>query len=345
MFARVNRAWSLPLIGGVLSLIASFAVVAQPAPEQPAVTLAVGGQGLFYYLPLTIAERRGYFAAAGLDVEIVDFPGGSKSLQAVVGGSADFAAGSFEHLVNMRARGQRLRAVVLLARYPLMVLALKPAFAATYRSPADLAGHMVGITAPGSSTHLFLNNVLARAGVDPATVPVLGVGAGAGAVAAIRRGEIDALVHLDPLITQLENAGDIAIAIDTRTQAGMDAVYGGAYHAACLYATEAFLAAHPRTAEALAGAQIKALQWLAHASIDDILAAVPESFHGGDVATYRAALAKNRVAWPADGLLDRAGAENVLRALGTFEPHVRDAGIDVTELIDNHYGDHARSTP
>jgi NitT/TauT family transport system substrate-binding protein len=106
-----------------------------PAVEESEVTLAVGGKGLFYYLPLTIAEQLGYFEAAGLKVRIVDFPGGAKSLQALVGGSAEFAAGSFEHVVNMRARGQHLQAIVLLARYPAIVLALKPAFAAHYRAP------------------------------------------------------------------------------------------------------------------------------------------------------------------------------------------------------------------
>ena len=42
------------------------------------ITIAVGGKNLFYYLPLTIAERAGYFKDEGLDVEIVDFPGGAK---------------------------------------------------------------------------------------------------------------------------------------------------------------------------------------------------------------------------------------------------------------------------
>ena len=63
-------------------------------PEQPAVSLAVGGKSLFYYLPLTVAERLGYFEQEGLQLEIVDFAGGAKALQAVMGGSAQFAAGA-----------------------------------------------------------------------------------------------------------------------------------------------------------------------------------------------------------------------------------------------------------
>lgn len=38
------------------------------------VVLAVGGKATLYYLPLTLAERLGYFADEGLNVEIHDFP-------------------------------------------------------------------------------------------------------------------------------------------------------------------------------------------------------------------------------------------------------------------------------
>jgi NitT/TauT family transport system substrate-binding protein len=186
--------------------------------------------------------------------------------------------------------------------------------------------------------------VLARAGVAPADVPVIGVGAGASAVAAMRRGELDALVHLDPVISQLEAAGEIKVVLDTRTREGAEAVYGGVYHAACLYATKAYLDAHPGTVAALAGAQIRALQWLARATIDEIMGVVPPSYWGADRAIYRAALAKNRAAWSPDGQLDRAGAQHVLQALAAFEPFVRAAHIEVSELIDNRFGDRARDS-
>ncbi len=53
----------------------------------------MGGKALAYYLPLSVAEMRGYFKDEGLDVSIADFAGGSKALQAVVGGSADVVLG------------------------------------------------------------------------------------------------------------------------------------------------------------------------------------------------------------------------------------------------------------
>jgi len=68
-----------------LALMLPFAAHAQGKLEKPKVSIAVGGKSGFYYLPLTIAERLNYFKEEGLDVEISDFDGGSKALQAVVG--------------------------------------------------------------------------------------------------------------------------------------------------------------------------------------------------------------------------------------------------------------------
>ena len=313
-------------------------VQAAPAgPERREITIAVGGQGLFYYLPLAIAQQRGYFRDAGLEVEIADFPGGSKSLQAVVGGSAQVAAGAFEHVLNMQARGQELRAVVLLARYPGMVLALPPARAEGYRSAADLKGLKVGVTAPGSSTHMFLNHLLGQAGLAADAVSVIGIGAGASAIAAMRRGDVDAMVHLDPVIQRLEADGVVRAVVDTRSADGVAAVYGGPYHAACLYAKADFIAEHPATTQAIVDAQLRALRWLQTATPDEIVASVPPAFLGGESAAYRAALVKNLPILSPDGRLDLDGAARVLDALRGFEPFMRKAEVDPARALTNDF--------
>ena len=66
---------------GVLSLVLlalATPVLAQGAHaalEKPNVAIAVGGKSAMIYLPLTIAERLGYFRDEGLSVEISDFNG------------------------------------------------------------------------------------------------------------------------------------------------------------------------------------------------------------------------------------------------------------------------------
>ena len=112
---------SFVVAGSALIAMPAF-VSAQPV-EKSKLTLAVGGKNLLYYLPLTIAESLGYFKAEGLEVTIADFAGGSRALQAMIGGSADVVSGAFEHTINMQVKGQRLRAFALQGRAPQIVLA------------------------------------------------------------------------------------------------------------------------------------------------------------------------------------------------------------------------------
>ena len=67
---------------GAAALITAPAFTRAQSLEKPKLTLAVGGKNLLYYLPLTIADSLGYFKAQGLEVNIVDFAGGSQALRA-----------------------------------------------------------------------------------------------------------------------------------------------------------------------------------------------------------------------------------------------------------------------
>ena len=201
----------------------------------------MGGKNLLYYLPLTIAETQGFFKAEGLDVTVADFAGGSQALRAVVGGSADVVSGAFEHTLNMQAKGQPMRAFVLQGRAPQIVLGVNPKTMPGFKTVADLKGKKIGVTAPGSSTNVMANFVLAKAGIKPNEVSIVGVGAGNGAVAAMRAGQIDAISNLDPVITLLQRSGDLKVLSDTRIVAEADKVFGGPMPAGCLYAPQPFI--------------------------------------------------------------------------------------------------------
>ena len=108
---------------GTLAFVLALTGAAQgpafgQALEKKQVTLGVGGKTALYYLPLTICERLGYFKEQGLDVTINDFRGGAQSLQALVGGSVDVVTGAYEHTIRMQAKGQDIRAVIELGRFP-----------------------------------------------------------------------------------------------------------------------------------------------------------------------------------------------------------------------------------
>lgn len=317
------------------SLVAGRAVA--QAPETKKVSLSVGGKTLLYYLPLTVAERKGYFRDEGLEVEIADFAGGAKSLQALVGGSTDVVSGSYEHTISMQAKSQKIIAFVVQGNAPGIALAVRRDKAAGVKSGKDLEGFKIGVTAPGSSTNMFVNTLLAKDGLKPDAVSIVGVGPGAGAVAAMQKGELEAISNLDPVITQLEAAANAVILFDTRTEKGLQEVYGGAYHAATLYTTEAFMRRNPNTVQALANAMVRGLKWLAKATPDDVLALVPPEYWGNDKALYRAALLKNFGSYSKDGRFSMESAERVLRVLKAFEPTVQRASIDLAKTFDDGF--------
>ncbi len=305
--------------------------------EKPQLSIAVGGQNLLYYLPLTIAEHLGYFKAEGLDVTIVDFAGGSRALQAVIGGSADVVSGAFEHTLNMQAKGQKLRAFALQGRAPQVVLGINPKTMAGYKTVADLKGKKIGVTAPGSSTNVMANFVLAKAGLKPTDVSIIGVGAGNGAVAAMRSGQIDALSNLDPVITLLQRSGDLLIISDTRIVAEADKVFGGPMPAGCLYAPQAFIDKHPRTVQALANAMVRADKWIQAAGAGEIVKAVPESYLLGDRAVYIDAFLSSKGALSVDGLIPEAGPATALRALQSVDESLKDVKFDLSAVYTNEF--------
>ena len=324
-------------------ILAAAAAIALPssaraqAVEKPELTLAVGGKNLLYYLPLTIAETQGFFKDEGLDLTIADFAGGSRALQAMIGGSADVVSGAFEHTINMQVKGQHLRAFVLQGRAPQIVLGVNPKTMPAFKSVADLKGKKLGVTAPGSSTHVLANFVLAKGGLKPGDVAIIGVGAGNGAVAAMRSGQIDAISNLDPVITLLERSGDLKIVSDTRVVAEADKVFGGPMPAACLYARQAFVDKNPATVQALANAIVRADKWIQRAGASDIIKAVPETYLLGDRAVYVAAFLAAKGALSPDGTIPGAGAETARRALASIDPAIAAAQIDTAAVFTNAF--------
>lgn len=307
------------------------------APEKPSLTLGVGGKGLLYYLPLTLAERLGYFKEQGLDVTITDFGGGAKSLQSLIGGSADVVTGAYEHTIRMQVKGQPIKAVIELGRFPGMVLAVKKDKAAQVKSFKDLKGFKIGVTAPGSSTNFFVNALIAKEGLKPTDVSIIGVGGGPGAVAAMKKGDIDAIVNLDPVISKLEQDGDIVIIADSRTEEGNMKLFGGNNPAAVVYFKADFIEKNPNTVQRIVNAFYKTLKWLETASPDDIAKTVPPEYHLGDPALYLKAVLASRPMYSKDGIVSAAGMKNAFDMLVQFDEELKGAKVDLPKTFDDRF--------
>src|SRR3954465_11157985 len=276
---------------GALALLSGVAL----AQTKTKVSVAVGGAGCLCYLPTVLAKQLGEYDKADLDVELINFKGGSQALQAVIGGSADVVSGYYDHCVNLAAKGQSLVAFVVYDRFPGMVLAASPESGKDIKSIKDLAGKTVGVSAPGSSTDFFLKYLLAKNGLDPASASTIGIGLDATAVAAMERRKVNAAVMLDPAATLLQSKfKDLKTLSDTRTQKDTLEVFGGEYPGGALYTTAAWVAAHEKETQALTQAIVNTLAWIHAHSPEDIMAKMPEELVGKDKSLYLAAL-KNTI--------------------------------------------------
>ncbi len=172
-----RRAFATGLGGLALSTIVPGLARSQQL-ENPSIRLGVANKAHLYYLPVTLAERRGHFKDYGLNVAITDFEGGAQSLDALLAGTVDVVTGAYEHTLRSQAKGQDIRALIELGRFPGIVLAVRKD--APLRSHADLKGMKIGVTAPGSSTHFLVLYLMAKAGLGPTDATFVGVGGGLG---------------------------------------------------------------------------------------------------------------------------------------------------------------------
>ena len=314
------------------------------AMAQSKVTIAVGGASCLCYLPTVLTQQLGNFEKAGLTVEVVNFQGGSQALKAVIGGSADVVSGYFDHTIALAAKQQELQSFVIYDRYPGLVLVVAPGQTGKITSVKDLAGKKVGVSAPGSSTDFFLKYQLKKAGVDPNSAAVIGIGLGATAVVAMEQGQIDAAVMLDPSVTILQGRHkDLTILSDTRTQKDTQAVFGGDYPGGALYTKLSWIEAHPKEVQAMTDAIVSTLQWIHSHSPEEIMAKMPPDMVGEDKAAYLAALKNTIPMYSTTGLMDPKGAQAVLDVFSVGSAEVASAKIDVSKTFTNAYVEKAKA--
>lgn len=304
------------------------------------VTLSVGGASLLTYLPLTLAQRLNYFRDEGVDVQVNDFAGGAKSVEALVGGSVDMMCAAFEHTELLQPKGIALNAVALLSTSYGVVVGLKKAAAARYHGPADLKGMKIGVTAPGSSSALAVDLLLAKAGLPRDAVSIIGIGTGAAAIAAARSGELDGVSQFDPVVSQLVQMNEITPIVDTRTRKGIDFLYGGTITGSAISTKVSYAQQHRDTVQSVVNGIVRALHWLQKATPDQVAATVPPEFYGPDRDLYKRSFGASRALFSPDGKFGMAQIVHLYQVLSTYGP-LAGQKVDLLKTFDASFVDAA----
>ena len=328
----------------VLLLTVAFVVAlgvacARKDPGRPRVRLAVGGQAQMVYLPTTLAQELGFYREEGLDVELQDFPGGAKALQALVGGSADVVSGFYDHTIQMAAEGRELVAFVTILRYPGLVLVTSPQAAGSVSAVGQLRGKVAGVTTPGSSSQMLLSFLLTKYQVPIDSVSVVTIGSAATAIAAIERGKVDAGWMADPSFTLVKKRNpSVKVLADLRDERGtMEALGTRTYPASVFYSTRAWIDAHRDAAARLARAMLRTLQWMHTHSPQDIAEKTPKALRGEDDALFVEALGNSMPMFSSNGVMTPDGAEAVRTLLAGSMETVNRATIDLSRTYTNEF--------
>jgi len=303
------------------------------------VRIAVGGQSQMVYLPTTLAQELGFYQDEGLDVDLQDFAGGSKALQALVGGSADVVSGFYDHTIQMAADGRELVAFVTMLRFPGLVLVTSPQSAAQVATVGDLKGRILGVTTAGSSSQMLLTYLLQRHGVPADGVSITAIGSAATAIAAIEHNKVDAGMMADPAFTLVVKRNpSVRVLADLRTEAGVKAAFGtGSYPASVLYAPADWVRDNRTTAEHLARAIQRTLVWMHSHTPDEIAAKTPKVLRGEDDGIYVDALKHSMPMFSLDGAMSADGAEAVHALLAGSMDKVRTSTIDLAKTYTNEF--------
>jgi NitT/TauT family transport system substrate-binding protein len=192
------------------ALIAALAVAPFGAGAVDHVKVTVPVFSELDYAPFYLGTDKGYFAAEGLDVELVG-AGGSVATPALISGDVQFS-GSPSAAISAILKGAPLRIIdVDRDRPPYQLWASDPKI----RTLEDLKGRQVGVVTRGDTHENALRILLMQHHIDPAAVAFTGMGFGNGRVAALKAGSLPAASVTVEDIEQLKGAPGLHMVADT----------------------------------------------------------------------------------------------------------------------------------
>ena len=257
------------LVLAVLLLAVAVPTAAPPPAAQAQAPLKVrmGVLPIFISAPMFIAQEKGYFSQAGVEVEMSTLWVASELIAAMASGDMDGAAGGFGP-AQMNAVNQGVLDVKLIAplhseRPPVITpLVVRKSLYddGTVRSVADLKGRRVAINSKGSAVEYWFYAALATGGLTPNDVDVV-VLPFQDAIVAMQNGAIDGALIGEPDVTRAELDGTIA-----RLSEDFDV---GDFQVTAVYFKTAFLNQHREAMERFLAAYLQGARDLEGAGYRD----------------------------------------------------------------------------
>jgi NitT/TauT family transport system substrate-binding protein len=195
-----------------LALVMSL-VAAGTASADETLKAKIGVLRLSSSAPVFIAQDKGYFRDAGLDIELKFFDAAQPVAVATTSGDVDFGITAFTAgLYNLAGKGT-LKVIGGMSRdkpgYPLIgYFAGNSAYAAGLKAPKDLAGKRVAVTQVGSSFHYALGLLADKYGFRLKDLKIVPLQSLSNVTAALKGESVDAALLPISTARPLLESGD-----------------------------------------------------------------------------------------------------------------------------------------
>jgi NitT/TauT family transport system substrate-binding protein len=164
--------------------------------------------------PFAIATKMGWFAQAGIKLELVPLPGSTDCVKNVATREISYALPSIEPLAIIRPQG--VKAKNYYTAYQGNIYGIAVPVDSPVKTFADLKGKSIGVIAMGSAGVIVARALARNNGMDPDRDIRIVVAGESGQTAALVRGnQVDALSQFDTQYALVDNAGVKLRLLDT----------------------------------------------------------------------------------------------------------------------------------
>lgn len=159
----------------------------------------------FAFVPVHIGVETGIFKKHGLDIEISNFGGDAKLLQALTADAIDIALGGGPTIAFVQ-KGTPMLGIAALADAPgtIMMVVLKDG---PVKTEDDLKGRTVSVSTAGSLTYWLTKELSRSKGWGNDGIKIAPLGTPTAQIAALKTGQIDGVVTETSSILRLEEEG------------------------------------------------------------------------------------------------------------------------------------------
>jgi NitT/TauT family transport system substrate-binding protein len=200
---------------GAIALGAALAAGATPAAAQTTIKVGWCARTVSSAAaPYAIATKLGWFAQAGIKVDIVPLPGSSDCVKNVATRQVDYALPSIEPVAIIRPQGIKIKNYY--TAYQGNIYGIAVPVDSPVKQFTDLRGKRIGVIAMGSAGVIVARALATMNGLNPdRDVSIVVAGEAAQTAALVRNKEVDALSQFDTQYALVENAGVKMRLLDT----------------------------------------------------------------------------------------------------------------------------------